>query len=231
MKKILFTHSYFLRFDPKQWQQGQPYAPLGTMYAASWMRENGYDVSLFDTMFCHNPSEIEKALDENKPDVFVIYDDGFNYLTKMCLTNMRDAAFEMISVAKQKGCVVIVSSSDSTDNFKKYLNKGADFVIIGEGEQTLLELVNSFNASQKNYSSIPGLAYKEGTEIKRSLHREVIKDLDCMPLPAWDLVDLEPYRKSWLSHAGYFSINLATTRGCPYKCNWCAKPIYGNRYN
>src|SRR6185369_13277889 len=47
----------------------------------------------------------------------------------------------------------------------------------------------------------------------------------------WDLVDLEPYRKMWMKSRGYFSLNMATTRGCPFKCNWCAKPIYGNRYN
>ena len=61
--------------------------------------------------------------------------------------------------------------------------------------------------------------------------RPVLKDLDSLPLPAWDLVDIEQYRQSWLKNAGYFSINMSTTRGCPFKCNWCAKPIYGNRYN
>jgi anaerobic magnesium-protoporphyrin IX monomethyl ester cyclase len=61
--------------------------------------------------------------------------------------------------------------------------------------------------------------------------RPVMRDLDALPLPAWDLVDIDAYRKIWNTHHGYFSLNLATTRGCPFKCNWCAKPIYGNRYN
>jgi len=52
-----------------------------------------------------------------------------------------------------------------------------------------------------------------------------------LPFPAWDLIDIEPYRHSWIKHTGYFSMNMGTTRGCPFKCNWCAKPIYGNRYN
>jgi len=59
----------------------------------------------------------------------------------------------------------------------------------------------------------------------------VMKDLDALPLPAWDIVDMEPYRQMWLKSSGYFSMNMGTTRGCPFKCNWCAKPIYGNRYN
>src|SRR5260370_42040918 len=142
---ILFTHSYFLRFDPKQWALGQPYPPLGTLYAASLMRQNGYKVSLFDTMFATVPEEAGGQLEKHNPDFFVIYDDGFNYLTKMCLTNMREAAFKMIHIAKEKGCKVIVSSSDATDRYEMYLKECADFILMGYAELTLLELINPFN--------------------------------------------------------------------------------------
>src|SRR5262245_19504711 len=111
MSRILFTHSYFLRLDPKQWMTGQPYAPLGTLYAASLMRANDHKVSFHDTMFAESADEITDPIEKHRPEFFVIYDDGFNYLTKMCLTNMREAAFRMIKLAKQKGCTVIVSSS------------------------------------------------------------------------------------------------------------------------
>ena len=57
-----------------------------------------------------------------------------------------------------------------------------------------------------------------------------MKDLDALPFPAWDLVDVDRYRAVWRARHGYYSMNLATTRGCPYHCNWCAKPIYGQRY-
>jgi len=231
LNNILFTHSYFLRFDPKQWAIGQPYAPLGTLYAASNMRMNGYNVSFFDNMFSYTAHDVVPAIAQNKPDFFVIYDDGFNYLTKMCLTNMREAAFKMCKLAKKYGCTVIVSSSDSTDRYKEYLSEGADFVIIGEAEQTLLQLTNAIKAEYEDVSLIEGLAYvKNGTPFK-TVARPVLKDLDTLPLPAWDLIDIVPYRESWLKQAGYFSINVGTTRGCPFKCNWCAKPIYGNRYN
>ncbi|HTH82460.1 MAG TPA: radical SAM protein [Mucilaginibacter sp.] len=232
MNNILFSHSYFLRFDPKQWALGQPYAPLGTIYAAALMRENGYKVSLFDTMFVADPAEAEIAIDDARPDYFVIYDDGFNYLTKMCLTNMREAAFAMCKMAKVRGCTVIVSSSDSTDRYEEYLKEGADFVIIGEAEHTLLELIDHLKAGGSDYTTIRGLAFRNNeNKVYKTLARPVLKELDTLPLPAWDLVDLEPYRESWLKNAGYFSINMSTTRGCPFKCNWCAKPIYGNRYN
>lgn len=231
MQNILFTHSYFLRFDPKQWKTAQPYAPLGTMYAAALMREHNYNVAMFDTMFAHGAEEVLPHIEKHKPKFFVIYDDGFNYLTKMCLTNMREAAFEMIQLAKQNGCTVIVSSSDSTDRYEMYLDKGADFILIGEAELTLLELVNALSNNETSFLSIQGLAYKQNGNLIKTVKRNVIKELDTLPFPAWDLVDLEPYKKMWMSSAGYFSLNMGTTRGCPFKCNWCAKPIYGNRYN
>lgn len=231
MKNILFTHSYFSQFDPKQWALGQPYPPLGTLYAAALMRENGYRVSLFDTMFTADADEIVPALSIGEPDILVIYDDGFNYLTKMCLTNMREAAFRMCKLAKAAGCKVIVSSSDATDRYTAYLNEGADFVIIGEAEHTLLELVNYLRDDQGDYSQINGLAYIQTNKIVKTPGRPVLKNLDSLPLPAWDLVDIDRYRNTWMEHNGYFSLNMSTTRGCPFKCNWCAKPIYGSRYN
>lgn len=231
MNHILFSHSYFMRYDPKQWSIGQPYAPLGTLYAASFMRKHGYKVSLFDTMFSEYPEEVMPILEKTKPEFFVIYDDGFNYLTKMCLTNMRDAAFKMIRLAKAHGCTVIVSSSDSTDRFEMYLKEGADFVLLGEAEITLLKLINSIQKNETDFLNIEGLAFIYNDEIIKTVKRNVMKELDELPFPAWDIIDMTPYREMWMKHAGYFSMNMATTRGCPFKCNWCAKPIYGNRYN
>lgn len=230
-QQILFSHSYFLRFDPKQWQTGQPYPPLGTLYAAAMMRENGYAVALFDSMFAQGPEELVAYLDAHKPRYFVIYDDGFNYLTKMCLTNMREAAFKMCRLAKERGCTVIVSGSDSTDHYENYLQQGADFVLIGEGELTLLELIHEITFNTKDFGGIPGLAFIKNGQPVKTFKRNVMRELDTLPLPAWDLVNIEPYRAMWLKSSGYFSLNMATTRGCPFKCNWCAKPIYGNRYN
>ncbi|MBL4710021.1 MAG: B12-binding domain-containing radical SAM protein [Flavobacteriales bacterium] len=223
--KVLFTHSYFLRFDKKQWKQRKPYPPLATIQAASNLRKEGHEVSLFDTNFAHGANEVSPYLNE-KPDFLVLYDDGFNYLTKMCLTNMREAAFEMIQMAKKQGIKVFVSSSDSTDHFEQYLQKGADAIILGEADETLLELVKS----RENWKTCKGIAYREDDSFEKTAPRASLTNLSELPLPAWDLINIRPYQEAWSIH-GYFSINLATTRGCPFKCNWCAKPIYGNRYN
>ncbi|HEU0063693.1 MAG TPA: cobalamin-dependent protein, partial [Flavisolibacter sp.] len=173
--KILLSHSYFLRFDPKQWNIGLPYAPLGTLYAAATLRQSGYEVAVFDTMFSREAFEVNKELEGIKPDLFVIYDDGFNYLTKMCLTNMREAAFEMIRLAKQKGSTVIVSSSDATDHYEDYLNKGADFIVIGEGEQTVSDLAFQFANGTKEFQHIPGIIYRTTQNLIKTANRNVIR--------------------------------------------------------
>lgn len=231
MANILLTHSYFLRYDPKQWKQQQPYPPLGTIYAAAVLRQAGHNVTLFDTMFCESPAEIIPVLKAQKPGYLVIYDDGFNYLTKMCLTNMREAAFEMASVARQQGCVVIASSSDAADNYEKYLDNNIDFIVSGEGEITLQQLIASLEDKKEDVDAMQGLVFRKGGNTIHTGKRDVMRDLDSLPMPAWDLVNIGPYKNAWLQNWGYFSINVATTRGCPFKCNWCAKPIYGNRYN
>lgn len=230
MSKILFSHSYYYKLDPKQWKNKTPFPPLGTLYAASLMRENGFEVDLFDTNLLDSSTAIKPILAASKPNYLVIYDDGFNYLTKMCLTNMRDACFDMIATAKLTDCKVIVCSSDATDHYEKYIAKGADFIIQGEGERTLLELLQHLDQN-KSVEAIAGIVYTSNDAIQVNPKRKVLEDLDSLPQPAWDLVDIEAYRAVWKQSNQEFTLNLATTRGCPYKCNWCAKPIYGNRYN
>lgn len=227
MTQILFGQSYYLRFDPKLWRAMQPYPPLGTLYAASYIREKGYTVALFDAMLAESEQEWAQALDEHKPQYAVIYEDNFNYLSKMCLSRMREAAFEMIRMAKERGCVVILCGADVTDHYEQYLEQGADYCILGEGEETLAELLSQLSAG-KDAREVIGHASRFTLHASR---RPDIKNIDALPFPAWDLVDVQKYKKLWLERHGYFSMNMVTTRGCPYHCNWCAKPIWGQRYN
>jgi anaerobic magnesium-protoporphyrin IX monomethyl ester cyclase len=230
MSKVLFTHSYFYKLDAKQWRFKQPYPPLATILAASVVRNSGFETHLVDSCLKDDPAEINSKIEELKPDYFVIYDDGFNYLTKMCLTVMREAAFSMAEAAKRSGCSVIVSSSDASDHYSEYFEHGVDYVVRGEGEETLDELLRALD-SGRDPSTIAGIAFRSSGESVTTSTRPVLRDLDSLPMPAWDLIDIDEYRKVWIKYHGYFSINMATTRGCPFKCNWCAKPIYGNRYN
>jgi len=101
---VLLGQSYYLRFDQKLWQAMQPFPPLGTLYAASLLRKNGYRVALFDAMLAEGEFEWEQALETHQPEFAVLFEDNFNYLSKMCLLRMRQAAFIMIEMAFKKGC-------------------------------------------------------------------------------------------------------------------------------
>jgi radical SAM superfamily enzyme YgiQ (UPF0313 family) len=210
----------------------QPYPPLGTLYAASYLRHHGFEVGLFDAMLASSENDWDAALELHKPRFAVIYEDNFNYLSKMCLSRMREAALRMIAMGKARGCTVIVCGSDASDHAALFLQHGADFVIVGEGEHTLCELLDRLSGKTDTpFSSILGLAFMADSELSITPRRPDIKDVDSLPFPAWDLVDVHRYREIWNKRHGYYSMNMVSTRGCPYHCNWCAKPIWGQRYN
>ena len=230
--RALLGQSYYLRFDPKLWAAMQPYPPLGTLYAASVLRERAHDVALFDAMLAQSERGWDDALDRVRPDVAVLYEDSFNYLSKMCLLRMRQAALTMIDMAVARGCPVVVCGSDASDHPELYLGRGARFVIVGEGDTTLADLVDRLDGrTTTSFEAIAGLVFRDDDDtgrVVRTPTRPLVDDLDALPYPAWDLVDIDAYRDRW---RGRLSMNLVTTRGCPYHCNWCAKPIWGQRYH
>jgi anaerobic magnesium-protoporphyrin IX monomethyl ester cyclase len=231
MTDVLLSHSYYLRFDRKQLRTMQPYPPLSTLYAASALRDAGIRVALFDSMFASTEEELRLRIRELSPKIVVICDDYFNYLTKMYLERMRLASYRMLEIAQQAGCIVIVSALDSYDHASEYLQHGAKFVIYGEPEYTLLELCkNILGEDNRGVDLINGVIFKSEGKVVITPPRAPIGDLDSIPFPAWDLLDIEKYRSGWRRH-GYFSMNVVTTRGCPFGCNWCAKPVYGRSYH
>jgi anaerobic magnesium-protoporphyrin IX monomethyl ester cyclase len=141
---------------------------------------------------------------------------------------MRAAAFTMIAMAKSRGCTVILCGADATDHYSEYLAQGAHYVLLGEGEETLGELLDQLSGRSEAKENIIGLVAPDTQLVSR---RPDIKDLDALPFPAWDLVDIPKYKMIWQERHGYYSMNMVTTRGCPYHCNWCAKPIWGQRYH
>ena len=163
MIDILFGQSYYLRFDPKLWAAQQPYPPLGTLYAAAIMRQAGYAVALFDAMLAESEEEWAAALDAHRPRFAVLYEDNFNYLSKMCLLRMRQAAFTMAGMAAARGCTVIVAGSDASDHAAAYLRAGAHYVLLGEGEATLAQLLDRLTGRTTTpLDDIHGLAWLEG---------------------------------------------------------------------
>jgi anaerobic magnesium-protoporphyrin IX monomethyl ester cyclase len=236
MADILLAHSFFVKNDPKQLERRRPYPPLGTMYAASNLRHRGYAVALFDAMLSDGEHEFEALLDRHHPSIVVFYEDQFNYLNKMCLTHSRDATGRMCQAARSRGATVVAAGSDVTDHPDVYFERGVQFALVGEADHSLCELLGALTGRCSTpLDAIPGLRTPRaapGSAERRPTppHPEPERRPDIFPFPAWDLVDIERYRSVWLSAHGYFSINMVSTRGCPFNCNWCAKPIWGQRY-
>ncbi|QWT18879.1 B12-binding domain-containing radical SAM protein [Bacillus sp. NP157] len=236
MLNIQVGHAYFLRYDRKQWERGKPYPPLATIQVAALLRRMGHAVSLFDAMLAEGVEDYAPALDAHAPELVVFYEDNFNYLTKMCLGRMREAACQMIGEAKARGARVLVAGSDASDHPEAFLAAGADAVLTGEGIAALVDLVRRLerDPGQDNDAWTDGLAgiATRAPAASRKIRLGVVPpDARISGLPAWDLVDMPRYRTLWMERHGYFSLNMAASRGCPFRCNWCAKPIWGNHYN
>jgi anaerobic magnesium-protoporphyrin IX monomethyl ester cyclase len=235
--KVLLAHAYFLAHDPKQRRKMKPYPPLATLLTAGVLRARGFDVAFFDAMLASGEKDFVRVLDASGARVVGILEDNFNFLTKMCTTRNREAALAMTVAARARGCRVVVNGPDATDHAAEYIAAGADAVIVGDPELGMAELAALWSEdAEASLGGVRGLALHGGIGLDRKIvvrqtpPRPLLDDLDAIPFPAWDLVDASAYRAAWTKAHGRFSWNIVTTRGCPFRCNWCAKPVWGNRY-
>jgi anaerobic magnesium-protoporphyrin IX monomethyl ester cyclase len=229
---VLLTHSYHLPYDAKQLRKMQPYPPIGTLYAAAALRDNGLSVAVFDTMLTPLAEGFVATLQRLRPRIVAVYEDDFNFLTKMCLTRMREVAWEIARASKAIGATIIVHGSDSTDNPSLFLANGFDYVLCGEAESTLTTLCASL-LQEAEIPQLDGLVHLDSSGQLVGGGQRLARNPAWAQLsaPARDLIDLDPYRASWLRAHGYFSSSMVASRGCPFRCNWCAKPISGNQFH
>lgn len=206
--------------------------PLGMLYAATALRENDFSVVAFDSMLEAPSTGLSEMLAAHRPNIVAVYEDDFNFLSKMCLTRMREVAWEIAQAAHAVGAIAIVHGSDSTDNSSLFLQNGFDYVLCGEAEQTLVQLC-SFILRDADVPEIDGLVRLDanGQTIRSVQKLSKNPTWSELSFPARDLINVEPYRMAWLEAHGYFSTNMVSSRGCPYQCNWCAKPISGNKFH
>ena len=235
MLSILVGHSYFLRFDRKQLERAKPYPPLATLQVAAMLRQSGHSVALFDAMLADGVVDYARQLAACEAQVVVLYEDNFNFLSKMCLAAVREACCEMIAAAHRQGARVIVAGSDVTDAPEVYLRAGADVALLGEGLLALGAILARLDANVRFavpelVAGLSGVAILSEGRLARLTAVLAHGLIEYPDLPAWDLVDVQRYRERWMSGHGYFSLNMAASRGCPFRCNWCAKPIWGNQY-
>jgi anaerobic magnesium-protoporphyrin IX monomethyl ester cyclase len=211
MAELLLAHNYHLPLDPHEAALGRPYPPLGTLVTATELEGRGVGLAVYDPTFTATVATFDDALRGHRPRRVALVADPHAVPQKMCTLRMREAAYEMIGLAKRAGARVLVSGPDASDRPEGYRQAGADVVVVGEHDDAVL-------------------AFAAGEPIDGVLPRGRLRDLDGLPNPAWDRVDLAAYARAWRRSAGRWEMNVSTARGCPYRCNWCAKPTWGRSY-
>lgn len=218
MSDLLLTHGYFMTEDAKELQIRKPYAPLGILYICSHLRRKGFSVDVFDTTFS-TTADLIRHLQTERPSVVGIY---ANLMT-------RKKVVEILAVARAAGWKTVVGGPEPGAYITEYLDAGADIVVVGEGEETMEELLPALRVgSPASLQAVQGIAFRgENGRIHRTGERPQINDIDAQPWPARDSVDIGRYLQTWREAHGKSSLSFITARGCPYRCRWCSHQVFG----
>lgn len=219
---ILLANPLFLNQDEAERELMTPYFPLGLLYLAAYLRERDFSVEIFDGTFAEGETAFLEALEQHRPRV----------VGMTALQPTRGAALSLARKAHAFGATVVLGGPDPTHYPGDYLaDPAVDIVVHHEGEETLVELLGALgqrNASQPDLRAIRGLAFhgRDG-EVVITPPRPYISDLDSLPQPARDLIDVERYLEVWRDENGYASLSISVARGCPYGCKWCQDAVHG----
>ena len=225
MAKILLCHPLFLSLNPEEQALKSPYFPLGLLYLAGYVRAQGHTVAVFDGTFEEDASAFSTRLAAEKPDLVGI----------SALLPLREMALTLTADAKAAGALTILGGPDPTKDPASYLQfPQVDMVVHHEGEQTLdalLRLIDVGPLTPELLAGEPGIAYRDaaGTPVVNQ-PRPLIENLDELPLPARDLIDMNRYLDTWRAENGYSSLTISTSRGCPYGCDWCQDSVHGQTF-
>jgi anaerobic magnesium-protoporphyrin IX monomethyl ester cyclase len=221
MPDILLSHGYFLYEDEKELEIMKPYPTLGVLYLSAYLRRAGFDVEIFDTTFAKRDA-LHARLQAESGGILGLYT---NLMTRVSIVRI-------MTEAKKAGWTVIVGGPESGNYPEQYLSHGADVVVVGEGEETLAELLPAIAQHGVNrLQGVNGVIFRNETgAIITNLERARIADIDTLPWPDRGQIDIPKYVDVWREHHGMGSVNLITVRGCPYKCNWCSHGVFGFSY-
>ena len=218
---ILFTHAYYLSDDPKEQKVMKPYPPLGLLYVSGYLKSKNISNDVFDTTFSNQTTQLEFIL-EKKPKVICIYT---NLMTKIeVIKLMKILKTETYNFPK-----IVLGGPDVTYNVENYLKAGADFLVIGEGEETTFELYQAI-INNSEIHQINGIAFLENNQVIQTEARTKFKELNKLPLPNREAIYMQKYLETWKNNHGKSSMTISTQRGCPYTCKWCSTAVYGQSY-
>ncbi len=222
--KIFLTHAYYLNEDTNELRIMKPYVPLGILYISSYLKQHGFNVELYDSTF-NSFEDQKKKLIDSKPDVIAIY---CNLMTKL---NVLPLMKFIKSTNDFKRSKIVLGGPEPPFYTEEFLNAGADIIVEGEGEITMKELCEELSMPEADLSKINGIIFKNVSgAIVKNPAREKVKDIDELPMPDRESINLNLYLGTWKNAHGYSSVSMNTMRGCPYTCRWCSHSVYGVSY-
>jgi radical SAM superfamily enzyme YgiQ (UPF0313 family) len=221
--KIILSHGYFIEEDEKEKLIMKPYAPLGIQYISAYLEEKGFDNTIIDNTFSTLADFKNKLLDEC-PDVLAMY---INLMTKINILHIINFIKNEPAL---KNTIIILGGPEARHHSANFLLYGADYVITGEGEESIAELMTALK-SKAPVMGIKGISYKTANnDIVHEDDRALIKNIDQLPFPNRKKIDYTPYLQTWKKHHGFSMMSVSTMRGCPYSCKWCSRAVYGGTY-
>lgn len=225
MMKVVLTHGYFLEEDAKEKNIMRPYPPLGILSISAYLEKQGINNEVIDTTFSSFKSFINR-LHELRPNYIGIY---VNLMTK---PNVLKIIRWIKADGELKDTIIILGGPDVRHNALDYLRRSADFLVLGEGEETLYDLITSIESKgRKKTDEIKGIAFiNEKNEVIFTRQRTQIENLDELPLPDRGKIDIYKYLGIWKKHHGMSAVSVSTMRGCPFTCKWCSRAVYGMSY-
>ncbi len=219
---IVLTHGYYLFEDEKEQKIMKPYPPLGLLYVSAYLNKHAVQNHVFDSTFYSFKEQLQ-FIEEKQPKAVAIYTNLMTKLNVITLVN------ELSTNEKFGFPKIILGGPDITYNLENYLKLGVDYLIIGEGEETTLELYNAIS-KKLPVNDIHGIAYLEKGKVIRTAARIKMKDLSELPLPNRAAIPVQKYLDVWKHNHGQSSMTVSTQRGCPYTCKWCSTAVYGQSY-
>ena len=195
------------------------FPPLGLGYIAAYLKQQCISVEIVDCTFLNQKQALKKIID-SKPKIIGI----------QSMYSMRKISLELAQLLKNDCELLIAGGALPTTEPEAFLND-FDVAVIGEGEQTMLEIVKQFE-NGGDLSQIRGIAYKDKDtgQVKRTSPRGLVEDLDNLPPPSRDLFDNYSYEKYYSGRFGYKTTAIMTSRGCPFECDFCSRPVFGNAF-
>jgi len=218
---VLLTHGYYLSGDAKEQKIMKPYPPLGLLYISAYLNSHGVENFVFDSTFYAREDQLEFIRDKKAP-VVAIYT---NLMTKIEVVKL----VKILKSAEYGNPKIALGGPDVSYNVDNYLQTGADYLILGEGEQTMLELYRAI-IQNEDLNAVSGIAYSKDGIVVKTPPRTQFRSLEELPLPNRDAIPIEKYLNTWKSNHGQSSMTISTQRGCPYTCKWCSTAVYGQSY-